>query len=94
MKPYYYVFRVGGSHPKNKHQTLESAHTEAMRLAAIQPGDSFEILQVLATTRTTTPQTFWMDGVIPPHACAINMIMDGTCHECGKRVEESTNDTK
>jgi hypothetical protein len=71
MKPYYYIFRVGGSHPRIKHQTLESAHTEAMRLAAQHPGDSFEILQCLATTRTINPQTFWMDGVIPPHDCAM-----------------------
>ena len=67
MKPYYYIFRVGGSHPRFKHPTLESAHTEAMRLAAQHPGDSFEILQCLATTRTVNPQTFWMDGVIPPN---------------------------
>ena len=66
MKPYYYIFRVGGSHPRIKHPTLESAHNEAIRLASQHPGDSFEILQCLATTRTINPQTFWMDGVIPP----------------------------
>ena len=63
MKPYYYVYRLGRTGPKIKHYTLKSAHTEAMRLAAQHPGDSFEILLCLATTRTTTPQTFWMDGV-------------------------------
>ena len=89
MKPYYYVFRVGGSHPRIKHPTLESAHTEAMRLAAQHPGDSFEILQCLATTRTINPQTFWMDGVIPPHICAMHRIMDDTCHVCGKFIGEN-----
>jgi len=69
MKPYYYIFRVGDSHPGIKHRTLESAHTEAMRLATQHPGDSFEILQCLSMTRTVNPQTFWMDGVIPPHEC-------------------------
>ena len=64
MTPYYYIFRVGGSHPRIKHPTLESAHTEALRLAGQHPGDTFEILQCIATTRTTNPQTFWMDGVI------------------------------
>jgi hypothetical protein len=91
MKPYYYIFRVGGSYPRIKHPTLESAHTEAMRLAAQHPGDSFEILQCLATTRTINPQTFWMDGVIPPHVCAMHRIMDDTCHVCGKFIDENVN---
>jgi hypothetical protein len=63
MKTYYYVYRLGRTGPTIKHNTLKSAHTEAMRLAAQHPGDSFEILLCLATTRTATPQTFWMDGV-------------------------------
>jgi hypothetical protein len=89
MKPYYYIFRVGGSHPRIKHPTLESAHTEAMRLAAQHPGDSFEILQCLATTQTINPQTFWVDEVIPPHVCAMHRIMDDTCHVCGKFIDEN-----
>jgi len=63
MKLYYYVFRVGGSHPRIKHETLKSAIAESERLSAQHPGDSFEILLCLGVTRTTTPQTFWMDGV-------------------------------
>jgi len=83
MKPYYYVFRVGGSHPRIKHPTLESAHTEAMRLAAQHPGDSFEILQCLATTRTINPQTFWMDGVTPPESGPLTNREKGTvCGTC------------
>jgi hypothetical protein len=69
MKPYYYIYRVGGSHPKVRHHTIESAHREAMRLAAQHPGESFEILKCIATTRTTTPQTFWMDGVVESFIC-------------------------
>ena len=65
MKPYYYVFRVGGSHPKIKHMTLESAHDESIRPAAQPPGDSFEILQCLGVTRITMPETFWMSGINP-----------------------------
>ncbi|MFY8215264.1 MAG: hypothetical protein ACOVMP_01530 [Chthoniobacterales bacterium] len=84
MKPYYYVFRVGGSHPRIKHPTMESAHAESMRLAAQHPGDSFEILQCIGTTRTTTPQTFWVDGIIPPHACRMNLDMTGKCFVCGE----------
>jgi hypothetical protein len=63
MKPYHYVFRVGGSNPWIKHETLQAATAESERLAAQHPGDSFEILLCMGVTRTTTPQTFWMDGV-------------------------------
>jgi hypothetical protein len=65
MKPYYYAYRVDHSHPRGKHETIESAHAEAMRLAAQHPGDTFEILQCLGITRTTTPLTFWVDGFHP-----------------------------
>lgn len=67
MKPYYYVFRVNGGPPRIKHPTLESARTEVIRLATQQPGNSFEILQCLASTITFGPQTFWLDEVIPPN---------------------------
>ena len=63
MKPYYYVYRVGGNHPKIKHYNLQSAEKESIRLAGEHPGESFEILMCIATTMTTTPHTFWMDGV-------------------------------
>ena len=65
MRPYYYIYRVGGSHPKTKHFTVESAIKESNRLAAQHPGDTFEILICVATTRCTTPTTFWLDGVNP-----------------------------
>ena len=67
MTPYYYVYRVGYGKPTIKHATLESAAKESERLAGQRPGDTFEILKCLGITRTVTPQTFWMDGVIPPH---------------------------
>jgi hypothetical protein len=65
MKPYYYVYRVGRNAPTVKHATIESAEAEALRLSAQHPGDTFEILQCQGITRTTTPQTFWMDGFQP-----------------------------
>lgn len=85
MKPYFYVFRVGGSHPRIKHPTLQQAHAESLRLAAQHPGDSFEILQCLGITQTTTPQTFWNDGFGPPERVE-------PCPECGHRmhVEQGT----
>jgi len=87
MKPYYYIYRVGGSHPKTKHYTLESAHAESLRLAGQHPGETFEILKCIGITRTVTPQTFWMDGVIPPHICVMNRLMDDTCGICGRPLE-------
>ena len=89
MKPYYYIFRVGGSHPRIKHPTLEDAASESERLAGQHPGETFEILKCLGVTRTINPQTFWMDGVVPPHLCEMHRIMDDTCHVCGKFLGEN-----
>lgn len=86
MKPYYLVYRVGDRGTRIKYATLEAAHQEAERLAGKHPGDSFEILQCLGVTRTTTPQTFWMDGVIPPHVCEFYPLFDGKCTVCGKHI--------
>lgn len=83
MKPYYYVYRVNDRGPKIKHATKESAHSEAMRLAGQHPGEVFEILMCLATVRTSQPQAFWMDGVIPPHVCDSHSAMNGECFICG-----------
>ena len=63
MKPYYYVYRVGGSHPKTKHHTLATAQRESLRLSSQHPGEAFEILMCIGITQTTQPRTFWMDGV-------------------------------
>jgi len=57
---------VGGESPKHKHETLESAHTESLRLAKQQPGRTFEIAKILGITRMSLPHTFWNDGVTPP----------------------------
>jgi hypothetical protein len=65
MKPYYYVFKSSGHPPSARHESLHSAHVESLRLAALHPGQLFEILKCLGTTQTGTPSTFWMDGVNP-----------------------------
>lgn len=66
MKTYYYVYRVGQKGPTIKHHTLTSAANEAERLSNQHPGETFEILQCLAVTRTALAKTFWMDGIDPP----------------------------
>lgn len=86
MKPYFYVYRVGGSAPTVRHPTLESAAKESERLACKYPGVPFEILQCVGITRVQTAQTFWMDGVTPPHVCAMNRLLDNTCGICAKRL--------
>lgn len=65
MKPHYYVLRVGHKHPTVRHATPALAAAEAERLAAQHPGDTFEVLQCLAITRTAAPVTFWLDGCGP-----------------------------
>ncbi|MFT3992408.1 MAG: hypothetical protein QM680_13470 [Luteolibacter sp.] len=42
MKPYFYVFRVGGSLPRIKHYSAETAEKEALRLAEQHPGESLK----------------------------------------------------
>ena len=63
MKPYYYIYRVGYGKPTIKHYSLKDAQIESLRLAAQHPGETFEILLCMGITQTTTPRTFWMDGV-------------------------------
>lgn len=70
MKPYYYVYRVGNRAPTVRHATPALAAAEAERLAAQHPGDTFEVLQCLAVTRTTTPVTEWLDGCGPSQVAA------------------------
>ena len=65
MKPYYYVYRRGHGPPKIKHDTLESARSEAERLASSHPGEAFEILKCVAVSSASKISTFWMDGEVP-----------------------------
>ena len=67
MKPYYRILRVGHSRVTPcKVYTLKEAEAEALRLAGVEPGETFEILKVLGLARTTEPSIFWNDGVEPP----------------------------
>ena len=65
MKPYYYVNRVKGGKPTLKHATLYEAQKESERLAALYPGEAFEILMCIGITQTPKANTFWMDGLAP-----------------------------
>jgi hypothetical protein len=65
MKPYYYVFKSSGHPPSARHRTLRSARDESLRLAALHPGQSFEILLCIGITQAAKASTFWMDGIEP-----------------------------
>ena len=65
MKHDYYICRVGVGKILKEYTTLKSAQAESMRLAGQNPGNAFEILICVGITQTTTPQTFWVDGVNP-----------------------------
>jgi len=89
MKTYYYVFRVGGSTPTARHETIELAHKESERLASKHPGQSFEILQCIGISKTVAVETSWIAGIEPPnvsHICAMNRLVDNTCGVCGKSL--------
>ena len=62
MRPYYYVFKPSGHPPSKRHESLESARVESLRLATQHPGQSFEILMCIGITQTTKASTFWMNG--------------------------------
>jgi hypothetical protein len=65
MKSYYYIRKQGGLQVQC--ETIESAQSEAMRLAQQSPGETFEILQCIALVSTASPtaSTFWMEGQCP-----------------------------
>jgi hypothetical protein len=84
MNTYYYVFRVGGNIPTVRHETIESAHRESERLARIHPGQSFEILQCIGVSKTVAVETSWMPGIVPPHICEMNRLVNNRCGVCSK----------
>ena len=84
MKPYYYVYHYGDKAPRIRHATILQAETEAKRLALLSPGVTLEILMAVGITKIPTPQTFWVDGAIEPHACDGLRDMTGKCEVCGK----------
>lgn len=74
MKPYFYVYKVGGNPPKHKHNTPLEAQMEAERLAAKHPDASFEVLACVGISSAQKPKasTFWLDGKIEPVAPIID----------------------
>jgi hypothetical protein len=81
--------RIGGSAPTRKHETLQSAHIESLRLARENSGHTFEILQCLGITRMQNPTTFWNDGATPPHDCRLRRGMNDMCLICGKDLSKN-----
>ena len=65
MKPYYYVYRYDGPGPKFRHDTLQSARAEALRLAEQHPGAHFLILKFVGFASANKANVFWADGITP-----------------------------
>lgn len=58
----HYVFNPNGFAPKYRHPDELSARTEAERLAKLNPGQSFEVLAIVASCRMPRPEPVWSDG--------------------------------
>jgi hypothetical protein len=51
--------------PAYKHQTLDSARNEAMRLAAGNPGERFIVLYAVGCALLPKPAAAWSDATDP-----------------------------
>ncbi len=56
-KQFWFVWNPAGRAPTYRHPSLVSAKTEADRLAALNPGQEFVVLQSVGTVRTQ--RTVW-----------------------------------
>lgn len=59
--PHFYVFNPEAGKPTVKHATLAEAEQEALRLASLNPGHCFEILECRGIASCSTPSVFWND---------------------------------
>lgn len=57
MKYFYYVYRVDGDKPRIKHETFESAQSEAIRLSRKHKGCLFEILCIKSNVHSQQDKT-------------------------------------
>lgn len=58
MKPFYYVFNPERDKPTYRHKSVESAIEEAERLAQLNPGEDFVVLEAVGVARVERPQIF------------------------------------
>ena len=88
MKLYYYVLNKTHGAPTFQYKTLAEATTEAERLAAKNPGTTFEILQCLGVSSVPKASTFWMDGV-DPEPNAMPSGLDAEIEKASNQYAES-----
>jgi hypothetical protein len=89
MKPYYYIFNPADRLPTLKHPTLESAKTEAERLATKHAGKSFEILKCIGVSQTSNVSTFWMDGETGQDGMKYRMLEEGEQIQDGDEINHN-----
>jgi len=54
--PFWFVWNENGNAPRHKHISVESAATEAQRLARMNPGDAFIVLQSVCSFQVDNMQ--------------------------------------
>ena len=86
MKQYYYILNTKTQETVCKINSLVDAQTECENCAANNPEIVFEILQCLGFSRANKVQTFWLDGVIPPHICGFHRLLNEECGLCGEPI--------
>ena len=61
MNTFWLIWNEKGRVPTYKHATMASARAEAERLSRLQPGDTFHVLQCMASCRKIDVE--WTDHV-------------------------------
>jgi hypothetical protein len=87
MKPYYYILNTKTQEAVCKINDRLEAQIECERIAANSPEVVFEILQCLGFSQANRVQTFWLDGVTPPHICNFHRLLNNECGLCGEPIE-------
>jgi hypothetical protein len=58
MKRFWMVWNVGNRAPAYKHHSLKDAEIEAERMAKINPGSEFVVLEAVSACKYVTPVTW------------------------------------
>lgn len=65
MEKFWLVWNPAGNSPRYKHPSEESAEREAERLAALNPSDSFYVLEALTCSRNIAVRTTRLEHALP-----------------------------
>jgi hypothetical protein len=71
------VWNPNGRTPSFRHLTLDSAKTEASRLARTNPLEQFCVLECVGAVMQKPPPTFWFDAVDRPPDAPVEQEPEG-----------------